>query len=245
MTALKDGLVTAASGGIGDAMVRTMLSDPILERVFAVSSVKEAPEDLRNNGKLNWIRCDYSSVDIAKTANRLLSMNCNLVLGAICNGILHDNGIKPEKRMDDIQEETLNRVFTANAIVPILWVKELAKVFSKSDMCSIAILSARVGSISDNRLGGWYSYRASKSALNMLLKTSAIELNRKHKNVKLISFHPGTTDTKLSRPFQSSVSRDKLFTPDFVATKLMDLMRKTDVDGELSFLDWAGVPIDW
>ncbi|MBV33732.1 MAG: short-chain dehydrogenase [Porticoccaceae bacterium] len=245
MTALKDGLVTAASGGIGDAMVRTMLSDPILERVFAVSSVKEAPEDLRNNGKLNWIRCDYSSVDIAKTANRLLSMNCNLVLGAICNGILHDNGIKPEKRMDDIQEETLNRVFTANAIVPILWVKELAKVFSKSDMCSIAILSARVGSISDNRLGGWYSYRASKSALNMLLKTSAIELNRKHKNVKLISFHPGTTDTKLSRPFQSSVSRDKLFTPDFVATKLMDLMRKTDVDGELSYLDWAGVPIDW
>ena len=245
MTALKDGLVTAASGGIGDAMVRTMLSDPILERVFAVSSVKEAPEDLRNNGKLNWIRCDYSSVDIAKTANHLLSMNCNLVLGAICNGILHDNGIKPEKRMDDIQEETLNRVFTANAIVPILWVKELAKVFSKSDMCSIAILSARVGSISDNRLGGWYSYRASKSALNMLLKTSAIELNRKHKNVKLISFHPGTTDTKLSRPFQSSVSRDKLFTPDFVATKLMDLMRKTDVDGELSFLDWAGVPIDW
>ena len=106
-------------------------------------------------------------------------------------------------------------------------------------------MSARVGSISDNRLGGWYSYRASKCALNMLLKTSAIELNRKHKNVKLISFHPGTTDTKLSRPFQSSVSRDKLFTPDFVATKLMDLMRKTDVDGELAYLDWAGAPIDW
>jgi len=166
-------------------------------------------------------------------------------MGAICNGVLHDNGIKPEKRMDDIQEETLNRVFTANAIVPILWVKELKKVFSKRDICSIAILSARVGSISDNRLGGWYSYRASKCALNMLLKTSAIELNRKHKNVKLISFHPGTTDTKLSRPFQSSVSRDKLFTPDFVATKLMDLMRKTDVDGELAYLDWAGAPIDW
>ena len=245
MTALKDGLVTAASGGIGDAMVRTMLTDPILERVFAVSSSKEAPKDLRNNGKLNWIQCDYSSVDIAKTASRLLLMNCNLVMGAICNGVLHDNGIKPEKRMDDIQEETLNRVFTANAIVPLLWVKELKKVFSKRDICSIAILSARVGSISDNRLGGWYSYRASKCALNMLLKTSAIELNRKHKNVKLISFHPGTTDTKLSRPFQSSVSRDKLFTPDFVATKLMDLMRKTDVDGELAYLDWAGAPIDW
>ena len=245
MTSLKDGVVTAASGGIGDAMVRTMLTDPILDRVFAVSRAKEAPKDLRNNGKLNWIQCDYSSGDIARTANRLLSMNCNLVMGTICNGILHDNDTKPEKRMDDIKEETLNKMFTANAIVPILWVKELTKVFSKRDICSIAVLSARVGSISDNRLGGWYSYRASKTALNMLLKTSAIELNRKYKNVKLISFHPGTTDTKLSRPFQSSVSRDKLFTPDFVATKLMYLMRKTDVDGELSYLDWAGAPIEW
>ena len=245
MISSSDALVVAASGGIGTAMVRTMLNDTSLERIFAVSSVPEAPKEFNNNSKLTWIHCDYSAMDIARTVNRLLSLECNLVLGAICNGILHDDAVKPEKRMDDITEESLNRVFTANAVVPILWIKELKQVFSKRDICKIAILSARVGSISDNRLGGWYSYRASKAALNMLLKTSAIELNRKCKNVKLISFHPGTTDTKLSRPFQSSVSRDKLFPANFVATKLMDLMRKTDVDGELSFLDWSGVPIEW
>ena len=245
MITSSDALVVAASGGIGAAMVRAMLNDPSLDRIFAVSSVPKSPQEFAGNGKLTWVYCDYSAIDIAKAVNHLLSLDCNLVMGAICNGILHDDTVKPEKRIDDITEESLHRVFTANAVVPILWIKELKQVFSKRDICKIAILSARVGSISDNRLGGWYSYRASKSALNMLLKTSAIELNRKYKNVKLISFHPGTTDTKLSRPFQSSVSRDKLFSANFVATKLMDLMRKTDVDGELSFLDWAGVPIEW
>ena len=102
-----------------------------------------------------------------------------------------------------------------------------------------------VGSISDNRLGGWYSYRTSKAALNMLLKSAVIELNRRLKSVKLIAFHPGTTDSPLSKPFQKNVPKGKLFSPDFVANALIDITHHAQIDGKLSFLDWQGKTIDW
>jgi NAD(P)-dependent dehydrogenase (short-subunit alcohol dehydrogenase family) len=111
--------------------------------------------------------------------------------------------------------------------------------------CILIALSARVGSIGDNKLGGWYAYRASKSALNMVMKTAAIEYSRRAKNVKLIALHPGTTDTNLSKPFQKRVAEDKLFTPSFVAKQVTEIMNHASVDGQLSFLDWAGKSIDW
>jgi NAD(P)-dependent dehydrogenase (short-subunit alcohol dehydrogenase family) len=129
--------------------------------------------------------------------------------------------------------------------VPALWLKSLLKVLKGSQDCIVAALSARVGSIGDNHLGGWYAYRASKSALNMILKTAAIEYGRRAKNVKLIAFHPGTTDTELSKPFQAAVPKEKLFTPSFVAERLAMIMDEAVVDGELSYLDWKGQAIDW
>jgi NAD(P)-dependent dehydrogenase (short-subunit alcohol dehydrogenase family) len=106
-------------------------------------------------------------------------------------------------------------------------------------------MSARVGSIGDNRMGGWHSYRASKAALNMVLKNMAIEYGRRAKNVKLIAFHPGTTDTGLSKPFQGAVPNGKLFSAAFVATRLAQLMDNADLDGQLSYIDWDGQPIPW
>jgi NAD(P)-dependent dehydrogenase (short-subunit alcohol dehydrogenase family) len=111
--------------------------------------------------------------------------------------------------------------------------------------CVVSVFSARIGSIDDNRSGGWYAYRASKAALNMLLKTAAIECARRAGNVKLIAFHPGTTDTALSRPFHASVPKDALFTPRFVARHLVDIMKQQHVDGELSFVDWKNESIVW
>jgi NAD(P)-dependent dehydrogenase (short-subunit alcohol dehydrogenase family) len=109
----------------------------------------------------------------------------------------------------------------------------------------VVALSARVGSIGDNRLGGWYAYRASKSALNMMLKTVSVEYARRVKNVKLISFHPGTTDTALSKPFQASVPKQNLFSTAFVADCLMGIMDEAEVDGQLSYVDWNGKAIAW
>ena len=130
-------------------------------------------------------------------------------------------------------------------MVPALWLKLLHKVLKGKQPAVVAALSARVGSIGDNRLGGWYAYRSSKSALNMLLQNIAIEYARRVKNVKLISFHPGTTDTALSKPFQGTVPEGKLFTPEFVAERLTGIMDAAVVDGQLSYLDWDNKVIPW
>ena len=123
--------------------------------------------------------------------------------------------------------------------------KLLHPVLKGPERCVVAALSARVGSIGDNRLGGWYAYRSSKSALNMMLRSLAIEYARRVKNVKLISFHPGTTDTALSKPFQASVPEGKLFTPQFVARQLCAIMESAEINGELSYLDWDNKVIPW
>jgi NAD(P)-dependent dehydrogenase (short-subunit alcohol dehydrogenase family) len=127
----------------------------------------------------------------------------------------------------------------------MLWLKALLTLVKGQPDCIISVFSARIGSIDDNRSGGWYSYRASKAALNMLLKTAAIEYARRAKNVKLIAFHPGTTDTALSKPFQRSVKPDNLFAPEFVAEHLVNIMNNQTIDGELSFIDWENEAIAW
>jgi len=106
-----------------------------------------------------------------------------------------------------------------------------------------AALSARVGSISDNRLGGWYSYRASKAALNMMLKTLAIEHGRRHKKSVVIGLHPGTVDTQLSRPFQVNVPEEKLFSADFSAARLLDVVEKVMPDESGKIFAWDGQEI--
>jgi NAD(P)-dependent dehydrogenase (short-subunit alcohol dehydrogenase family) len=163
----------------------------------------------------------------------------------ICHGLLHSNSIQPEKRLEDFSIAAFQEVMTVNAITPMLWIQHLTPILAGSTTTKIVVFSARVGSISDNRLGGWYSYRASKSALNMLLKTAAIELARRAKNIKIIAFHPGTTDTSLSKPFQKNVSNDKLFSCEFVAKQLLHIVEKTELDGEASYLDWQGKSISW
>jgi NAD(P)-dependent dehydrogenase (short-subunit alcohol dehydrogenase family) len=163
----------------------------------------------------------------------------------VCNGILHSDSFQPEKRLEDFDAEAFNQVISANTLTPMLWVQKLTPVLTGKSSCKFVVFSARVGSISDNNLGGWYSYRASKAALNMMLKTAAIELARRAKNIKIISFHPGTTDTPLSKPFQKNVPANKLFTCDFVAKQLLSIVENTQVDHKASYLDWQGKTIDW
>lgn len=163
----------------------------------------------------------------------------------ICNGILHSETIQPEKRLEDFDPESFNQVMSANALTPMLWLQKLVPVLTGKIRCNLIVFSARVGSISENELGGWYSYRASKAALNMMLKTASVELARRAKNIKVIVFHPGTTDTELSKPFQKNVPKGKLFTCEFVAQQLLDIVEKQELDQTASFLDWKGETINW
>lgn len=163
----------------------------------------------------------------------------------LCHGLLHNAHITPEKRLQDFSEHAFLEVMKANAMTPILWLKHLLPLLKSKTECKVVIFTARVGSISDNEIGGWYSYRTSKAAMNMLIKSAAIEFKRSAKNIKLISFHPGTTDTPLSKPFQKNVPAHKLFTSEFVAYQLLQIVKKTAIDGEASFLDWQGKSIPW
>jgi len=241
-------LVTGASGGLGSALVAEFLNDPAIDKVVAVSRSEKARVEYPANGignKLIWVKSDYSEAALNKVLSMLEPHAGKFSRVCICHGVLHSNTYWPEKRLEDISESALQAIFHANAVVPALWLRSLLKVLKGSNDCIVASLSARVGSIGDNHLGGWYAYRASKSALNMILKTAAIEYGRRAKNVKLIAFHPGTTDTELSKPFQAAVPKDKLFTPSFVAERLAMIMDEALVDGELSYLDWNGQAIDW
>ena len=249
-------IVIGASGGIANALLLRLLNDNTVKQLVAISR-KPCPDALADQAKLKWIVIDYNEDNIKDTIQTLRDDSKNRAVifkrVFICHGILHGSpesdfygqAFGPEKRLEEINSDTLHEVFHANTVVPMLWIKALRPLLAGKQPCHISVLSARVGSIGDNNLGGWYAYRASKSALNMLLKTAAIEYARRASNVKLIAFHPGTTDTALSKPFQKNVPSNKLFTPDFVAERLIGIMNSTPVDGELAYLDWDNQTIQW
>lgn len=242
---LRIAIVIGAGGGLGGALVRHWLQDELIDSVIGVSRQPPPANDEIPATHSEWIQTDYSDASIDEACQRLAKLAGRVTRVCICNGILHSDSFWPEKRLEDISSSTMQQVFQVNAVIPLLWLKSLLPLLRGKQECVVSVFSARIGSIGDNHLGGWYAYRASKAALNMSLKTAAIEYERRAKNVKLIAFHPGTTDTRLSRPFHASVNESDLFRTDFVATHLIDIMNHQQADGELSFVDWNNKPIAW
>jgi NAD(P)-dependent dehydrogenase (short-subunit alcohol dehydrogenase family) len=188
----------------------------------------------------------YQEQDIANAISTIRAKNSTVISQVfICHGVLHNARYQPEKRLEDFTHNMFVETLTANTITPMLWLKHLTPVLTGKQHCKVVIFTARVGSISDNKLGGWYSYRASKAAMNMLITSAAVELARRAKNIKLISFHPGTTDSPLSKPFQKNVPEEKLFSSQFVATQLLNIVESCAIDGQASYLDWQGKTIEW
>ena len=161
------------------------------------------------------------------------------------SGFLYSNHIKPEKRLSHINRNNIIKNISINAIAPILIAKSIEKFIIPELPFSFASLSARVGSIGDNRLGGWYSYRASKAAQNQFLKTLSIEWHRKFPFSVVSILHPGTCDTKLSKPFQSAVPKDKLFTPYQSSEYLINIISEQKPSDTGKFLAWDRSIIPW
>ena len=244
----KVAIVIGASGGIGRALVERYLEDSFITQVVAISQSANNLKSLSarfENPALATFQCDYLEQSIANIVQDLEPFSGKIHQLCICNGVLHGDGFFPERRIEELTTENLSKLFQINTITPMIWLKNMKPLLKAEHKVSAAVLSARVGSIGDNRLGGWYSYRSSKAALNMLLKTLSIEFSRSMKNVQLYAFHPGTTDTLLSKPFQSRVPKDKLFEPQFVANQLVELMMQTDDVGEMEFVDWQHKSIQW
>ncbi|AEF55911.1 SDR family NAD(P)-dependent oxidoreductase [Marinomonas posidonica] len=236
------GLVIGASSAIGQAILDILEQDPNCNGIIAVSRSENSQQNI---GKVSFIQCDYQQESIENVCQNLTSWQGKIHKVFICNGLLHDETMQPERKIESVNAAQMAASFQANSITPMLWLKSLLPVLNGSSATQVAVFSARVGSISDNKMGGWYSYRASKAALNMLIQTSAVEYARRAKNVKFIAFHPGTTDTPLSQPFQRSVPQDKLFTPSFVAQQLLTLMNTIPMDNQAAYMDWNHQEIKW
>lgn len=153
----------------------------------------------------------------------------------IASGLLHRDAVQPEKSWRTLDATALARLFQVNAIGPALVAKHFLPQLPRHGRAVFAVLSAKVGSIADNRLGGWYGYRASKAALNQIIRTTAIELARSRPEAICVALHPGTVDTPLSRPFQAAVAQDRLFTPAVAAAHLLHVL------GELTPMDSGGL----
>ena len=228
-------IVFGSGGGIGSALVESLADMYNVARVFAVS---RAP----NNGgpSVTPLICEtYSDDELAKIADSI--PNIDLAISAL--GILHTGSFGPEKSHRNLSLDAMQQVFQVNTFFPAMIAKHILPKMNRDRKTVFAALSARVGSISDNRLGGWYSYRASKAALNMMIKTLAIEHGRRFKQSSVIGLHPGTVDTELSKPFQSNVAEGKLFEPEFSAARLLDVIEKASPDSSGKIFAWDGKEI--
>ena len=238
-------LIIGANSAIAKALALQVIKESDTKLIIVTRDTSFYQHEQFNNSKVISIK-DYQESSISTVVQDISkdkTTSINQVF--ICHGLLHNNNINPEKRLQEFSAESFTEILTANTITPVLWLKNLVPILKGKQPCKVVVFSARVGSISDNKIGGWYSYRASKAAVNMLLKSAAVELSRTAKNIKIISFHPGTTDTPLSKPFQKNVPENKLFTSEFVAKQLLQIVEDNEVDGEASFLDWQGKTIPW
>ncbi len=185
---------------------------------------------------------DHSFYSFEKKIS-LLKKPLRLVINT--SGFLHSTLEKPEKRLSHFNRAYSIKNFSINAIAPILIAKSIEKFIRPELPFSFSSLSARVGSIGDNRLGGWYSYRASKAAQNQFLKTLSIEWRRKFPLATVSILHPGTCDTKLSKPFQSSVPKIKLFTPAQSSEYLINIISEQNPSDSGKFIAWDKSIIPW
>ena len=221
-------LIIGSSGTIGSAFLELLQADPRCSQAIGIHR--------HSSPAINY--ADESSIEIA--AEALASSGpFHLIINAI--GVLHTNTWSPEKKVGDVCFGQLEAIFKINAFGPAVTLSKFSSLLAK-DNAIMAVISAKVGSIEDNRLGGWYSYRASKAALNMLLKTAAIELRRTQPNTKVIALHPGTVNSRLSKPFKGEqIGRPALD----AARDMLAVLNQLPLSESGSFYSYSGEKLPW
>lgn len=236
---LKNIAIIGSSGAIGSAFVRILSSRFPNSTVHAFS--RNSQEFDSSNVTANIIDFDDEK-SMAKAAN-LASDQLPLDMVVVTTGVLYTESIMPEKSLKELSAKKFHYLFKVNTVIPALIAKHFLPKLNKNQHSIFAALSARVGSISDNQLGGWYAYRASKSALNMIIKNAAIEIARTNPNAIIVGLHPGTVDSNLSKPFQNSVPSGRLFTPENSAQSLLKVLDGLSVSESGKCFAWDGQEI--
>ncbi|GGC97173.1 SDR family NAD(P)-dependent oxidoreductase [Aquisalinus flavus] len=230
-------VVFGAGGGIGSAFVNQLAAHDAVVRVHALSRKPAA-----SSGKVRFTGCDITDEEQVRAAAQAIDGPIQLCL--IATGILHGDDIAPEKSTSALEAEMMARVLRINTIAPALAAKHFLPLLDRDRKSTLAALSARVGSIGDNRIGGWHSYRASKAALNQIIRTMSIELARKNRQALIVGLHPGTVDTGLSEPFQKNVPDNKLFSPDYSTGEMLSVINRLTADDSGWCFDYAGKRIE-
>lgn len=235
--------VIRASGGIGAALT-DMISREIpgaTVHAFARRPLTDIPDTVKA-----WeIELENESL-IADAARRVRQYKAPLGTVFVNTGLLHDGETaQPEKSWRALNAYSLEQAFRINTIGPALVAKHFLPLMRRSGKSVFACLSAGVGSMEDNRLGGWHAYRASKAALNMIIKTLSIELSRRNPKVICVGLHPGTIDTDMSRPFQGNIRPEKLFTPKRASEALLSVVDDLTVSDSGKIFAWDGSVIPY
>lgn len=249
-------LVVGANRGIGLGLVRQLLQMGVspsqepskVRRVYATYRQEVTPElsELALSDRLHLLPMDITDESqISEGMAQIKRETDKLHLVVYCVGLLHDEVIQPEKSLQQLNSDALLRYFQINSIGAVLLAKHLPPLLKHGDRSVFASISAKVGSIGDNHLGGWYGYRASKAALNMFMRTVAIEYSRKTPKTIVVMLHPGTTDTQLSKPFQRNVAPEKLFSVDRTVNQLLAVIDQLQPDDSGEFFSWDGTRLPW
>lgn len=231
-------VVVGASGGIGRALTQQLIAAGRFAAVHALSRRQaEMPEAVR------WHRAELTEEASLAEAAAAIAGEGEVSLVIVASGLLHGEGFGPEKTFKALDPAVMAEIFAINTIGPALAAKHFLPLLPRRGRSVFAALSARVGSIDDNRLGGWYSYRASKAALNQVIRTLAIETRRTRPEAVLLALHPGTVTTALSEPFRSGEPGPGLFHASESAAHLLRVIEGATPDHSGGFLAWDGSAI--
>jgi len=245
---IRHALIFGGNGGIGHAMACELLENNHLVTVHIHHRGRKSDDHLvklkqKYSKRVKIYQSELFQTDLLAFSKEIEGKEIKLDLLVNTIGFLHDEVTGPEKSLRDIDEDHFAKSFFINSTLTALMGKYFLPFFDRKEKGAFVTISAKIGSISDNRMGGWYSYRASKAALNMILKNMAIEVERKRSLTKVLSIHPGTTDTYLSKPFTKNTPY-KLHTPIETAQNILEVIGSEHVkNGE--FYSWDGTSIPW
>lgn len=229
-------IVIGASGGIGGGFIDHLASCDQVSEIYALSRTGAGPR----GPKIKSLTYDFTDEDNIKAGAEVLRETGKFDIIIVATGLLQGEGISPEKNLRALSMDGFLKSFAVNTAGPAMTAKYLLPLLHRDRKTVFTALSARVGSISDNRMGGWYAYRAAKAALNMVLKTISIEHGRRFDKSVIAGLHPGTVDTSLSAPFQGNVPEGKLFTPEFSTGEMLKVLDGLTPADSGNLFDYAG-----
>lgn len=234
-------LISGGGSAIAQALIERLLLQPT--QVYVLSR-QPCPLRWHRLQHLHWLQLDL--LEQAPQLTSWLAQQQTLPEWVIhCQGVLQDEHITPEKCLQDVAEQSLQHALNINLYTAIALCQQLQVLMPRQHPLRMLLLSAKVGSITDNRSGGWYSYRISKAALNMFVKTLSIEWQRRFPQALLAAVHPGTTDTPLSAPYQERIAKDKLYSPALTASRLLHILHQMHPKQHGALLNWDGQPLPW